>query len=65
MNMDAHAVAVDIADLKIERLMESQAAGIDGGEIGFVLWGCDRGQDGADFIEAQHGRKALFALGTD
>ena len=65
MDVNTHAIAVDVADLKIKSFMQSEAAGIGGGEIGFVLRGADSSKDGAYFIEAQDGRKPLFAIGVD
>ena len=65
MDMNAHAIAVDVADLKIQGLMQSEAAGIDGGQIGFVLRSADGHKDGSDFIEAQDGGQPLFAFGMD
>lgn len=41
MDVNAPAVAVDVADLKIERFMQSEAAGIDNGQIRFVLRSAD------------------------
>ena len=36
----------------MESFVESQAAGVDGGEIGVVVEGFDVGQKASDFIDA-------------
>ena len=42
MHMDHHPLAVDVGDVQIKRFMQPEAAGIDDGQIGFVLRGSDR-----------------------
>ncbi len=65
MNMNAHAITVDVTDLQVQCLVESESAGIDSGEISFVLRCRNRIKDCPDFFEAQYGGQALFALGVD
>ena len=65
MDMDAHPVLVDVADLKIQGLMQPEPAGVDRGQIGFVLGGAHRLEDGANFVYTEHGGQALFAFGVD
>jgi hypothetical protein len=50
--MDHHARAIDIGDFEMESLVKSQAAGIDGGQIGVVVKGFDVGQKASDLIDA-------------
>lgn len=38
MNVYTHSLAVDVAGLQIQGLVESEAAGINGCQIGLVLW---------------------------
>ena len=65
VDMDHHAGGIDIGDFEVETFVESQAAGIDGGEIGVILEGFDLGKNGSDFFTAENGRKASFGLGTE
>ena len=65
VDMDHHAGGIDIGDFEVETFMESQAAGIDGGEIGVILEGFDLGKNGSDFFDAENGREATFGLGTE
>jgi hypothetical protein len=50
--MDHHAGAIDIGDFEMESLVKSQAARIDGGQIGVVVEGFDVGQKASDLIDA-------------
>ena len=43
VDMDHHAGAIDIGDFEMESLVQAQAAGIDGGQIGVVVEGFDVG----------------------
>jgi hypothetical protein len=65
VDMDHHAGRVDIGDFEVEAFVESEAAGIDGGEIGVILGGFDLGQEAADFFPAKDGREASFGLGSE
>jgi hypothetical protein len=50
--MDHHAGAIDIGDFEMESLVQAQAAGIDGGQIGVVVEGFDVGKKASGFINA-------------
>ena len=65
MDMDHHTGGVDIGDFEMEAFVESEAAGIDGGEIGVILKGMDLGKNASDFIHAENGGEASFGLGTE
>ena len=56
MDMNAPAVRVDIGYLKEQGFMQPETAGVNGSQIGFVLWSTDRIEDISNFIWAQHGR---------
>ena len=43
VDMDHHARAIDIGDFEVESFVKSQAARIDGGQIGVVVKGFDVG----------------------
>ena len=43
VDMDHHAGAIDIGDFEMKSLVQAQAAGIDGGQIGVVVEGFDVG----------------------
>jgi len=64
VDMDHHAGGVDIGDFEMEAFVKSEAAGIDGGEIGVILEGMDLCKNGSDFFTAENGRKASFGLGS-
>lgn len=65
VDMDHHAGRVDIGDFEVETFVESEAAGIDGGEIGVILEGFNLGQKASYFIDAQDGGEASFGLGSE
>jgi hypothetical protein len=65
MDMDHHAGGIDIGDFEMEAFVKSEAAGIDGAEIGVILEGMDLGKNGSDFFKAENGREASFILGTE
>jgi hypothetical protein len=65
VDMDHHAVAVDIGDFEIETFVKSEAAGIDGGKIGVILEGFDAIQNTSDFFNAENGRESSFGLGSE
>ena len=64
MDMDHHALAVDIGDFEMAGFVEAQAAGVDGGEKDVVGGSFDLGQKVSHFIDAEHGRQAVFVLGA-
>ena len=63
MNVDAHPLVVDIADLKIQGFMQSEAACVNGSQICFVLRSGNRIKDGPNLVEAQYGGQTLFSFG--
>ena len=65
VDMDHHAGGVDIGDFDVETFVESQAAGIDGGEIGVILEGFDLGKNTSNFFTAENGREASFGLSPE
>ena len=52
VDMDHHALAVDIGDFEMKAFVKTQAAGVDGGEIDVVVEGFDVGQNVSDFFDA-------------
>ena len=62
MDVNTHAIFIDVTDLKMKGFVESKPAGIDGVKVSLVLRRTDGLQDGSDFIEAQYGRQPLFAF---
>ena len=52
VDMDHHAGAIDIGDFEMESLVQAQAAGVDGGEVGIVVESFDVGKKAPDFIDA-------------
>jgi len=65
MDVNAHALAVDIINLKIQGFMQSEAACVNGGQICFVLRSVNRIKDCPDLFQAQHSGQSLFAFGMD
>jgi len=52
VDMDHHAGAIDIGDFKMESFVQSQAAGVDGGEVGIVVESFDVDKKASDFFDA-------------
>jgi hypothetical protein len=52
VDMDHHALTIDIGDFEMEPFVKALAAGIDGGKVGVVVEGFDMGQKASDFIDA-------------
>jgi len=65
VNMNHHAVAIDIGNLEIESFLESEATGVNGGEVGIVLEGFDADKQAPDFFGAKDRGKAMFILGSE
>ncbi len=63
MDMDHLALSIDIGDLKIESLLEAEAAGVDSHQVDIVVEGVDLGQDLLDLIPGKDGGEASFPLG--
>ncbi len=54
MNVDHHPPAVDVADLEVQPLAQSQAQRVNGPEIGPVVGRADRGDEPPDFLDGEH-----------
>lgn len=52
VDMDHHALAIDIGDFEMESFVQPQAAGVYGGKVGVVVEGFDVGQKASDLIDA-------------
>ena len=64
VDMDHHALTIDIGDFEMQSLVKPQAAGVYGGKVGVVVEGFDVGKKASDFFDAQDGGKAPFILGA-
>ena len=65
VDMDHLALAIDVGDLQMLSFLQSQTAGVDGGEEGAVVRCADAAEDGAHLFEGQHGGQAPLALCAD
>ena len=65
MDVDHHALAVDVADLKIEAFLKPESAGVDGEQECVVVKGGHGAEDSADFVLAEDGGQAVLFLGLD
>ncbi len=54
VDMDHHALAVDVGDFKVLGFLESEATGVDGGEEDVVLKGVHTGKDALDLLDVKH-----------
>ena len=52
VDMDHHALTIDIGNFEMEAFVKTQTAGVHGGEIGVVVKGFDMGQKASNFIDA-------------
>jgi len=64
VDMDHHALAVDIGDFEMPRFVKAQATGVHGGEKDVVGEVFDLGQKASDLFDAQDSGQAVFVLGT-
>ncbi len=62
VDVDQHALALDVGDLQVERLLEPQPAGVDGGEEGVVVRRLHTPEDASDLFHAEHGGEAVLVL---
>ena len=62
MDIHHHTAAVDIGDLQVERLLEPQAAGIDGREVHEVMKRRDVGEDFVNGFFRRYFGKPFFFL---
>src|SRR5262249_62262979 len=53
VDVDHHAGAVDVADLEVEALAESEAERVDGPEVGAVVWRLDGGGEASDRVRGE------------
>src|SRR4051794_37509545 len=60
MDVDHHPGAVDVADLEVEGLGESEAEGVDGPEIGAVVGRADGGDEATDLVGGEDVGEALL-----
>jgi hypothetical protein len=65
VDRDHHADGIDIGDLEVETFLESEAAGIDGREVGIILKGFDLGRNASGFFKAENSRESSFILGSE
>jgi hypothetical protein len=65
VNVDHHALGVDIGYFQVLCLLEPEATGVNGTEEGIVLGSVDAGEQASDFLGAEHGREAVFGLGSE
>lgn len=65
MNVDHHALGVDVGYFQVLCLLEPEAAGVDGTEEGIVLGSMDAGEQTPDFLSAEHRREAVLGLGSE
>jgi len=50
MDVNTHPLSVDIGYLKEQGFMQPETAGVNGSQVGFVLWSTDRIEDISNFI---------------
>jgi hypothetical protein len=53
MDVDHHPGAVDVADLEVEALAESEAERVDGPEVGAVVGRADGGDEPSDLLDGE------------
>src|SRR5512132_1175449 len=63
-HLQLHARAVDPADLEIDALADTQAAGVDGGEAGVVRRVVELIQNAPDLVDAKDDRQGLGGTRT-
>ena len=64
VHVDHHAIRVDVGDLQVERLLQAQAAGVHGGEVGAVARRANAAEHRSNLLPTEHPRQARFALGA-
>jgi hypothetical protein len=52
VDMDHHALTVDVGDFEVQAFVKAQATGVHGGQIDVVVEGFDVGKNASDFIDA-------------
>jgi len=65
MDMNAHAIFIDVADLQMKGFVQSEPASVGGGQIGFVLWRTHRIEDASNLLTAENRKQAPFTFCMD
>jgi hypothetical protein len=52
VDMDHHALTVDVGDFEMQPFVKSEAAGVHGGKIDVVMQSFDMGQNASDLFDA-------------
>ncbi len=65
VDVQHHALAINIPHLQMLGFLQAQTAGIDGGEEGVVMRGAYAAQEPPDFVTAEHRGQLLLALSMD
>ena len=65
VDMEEHAGAVHILHPEVDTLLQTQAAGVDGGKAGAIAFKADQIENAAHFLDAEDNRQLLFPLGPD
>ena len=55
MDMDEHALAVNVPDLEAQSLIEPETAGVDSGQVGFVPGCPDSSKNGLNLVNTEYG----------
>ena len=63
MDMDHHAGGVDVTDLEVEALGESEAERVDGPEVGAVVGRADGGDESSDLVDGEDVGEAFLRWG--
>jgi len=62
MDLDLHALAIDVRVLKGERFVQPESQAIDGGEVDLVVQGCGGLEKTPDFFSAEDSGETVFSL---
>lgn len=65
VDVDKHAVGVDIRDLQVRSFPDAQTKGVYDGEAGLVMGEPHRVQDVPDFVPTQNHRQGFLFFGSD
>ena len=65
MDMDEHAIGIDIRDLEMRAFLEAQTKRVNSYQTCSVMQECYIFQDSADFITAEDNREFLFFFRAD
>jgi hypothetical protein len=63
--MDLHALAVDIADLQVEPLVEPESQAIDSGEVDLIMQRCGGLEETPDLLDTEDGWETVFGLSAN